>query len=211
MTQCTWTVALITSSNHISTCAWSIQYFCSICLPFRWRSRLRQFLLTSPAHVRLPEWTAYTVWRLVLAADRMARHHARIRCTATWKWATCRCTGRRLAGVQVRRGPPWESSLTVMAVRRWAQQQRTAIGSMGSQWTERCGFGVKASPTAGVRVTFLGETAGHIGATSTAAATNIAWLLCVLFVPVGNIESLQWRLHAQLMFAECSICIVAFL
>lgn len=181
-------------------------------LPFGWRSRLGQLLLTAPTHVRLPERAAHAVCarpsRTTSIHHRRParRHHARIWRPTARERTALRHAGRRLRRAQMRRRPALKTGRrlprladAMMAVRRgtehhWAVTAiapGAATAAATGQRTQRCGLAVETGPARAarcVRVAFLGEAARHVGA-ATAAGRSIGG--GVLFVPVGDVEALQ--------------------
>lgn len=101
----TYTIAVRPQTNtlekHLITSLTSIK-FKSNNSPFRRRSRLGQFLLAAPSHVRLAERRSHAT----TAAQRhitASRHHAGGRCGAARKRAALRNARRRLRRAQMRR------------------------------------------------------------------------------------------------------------
>lgn len=95
----------------------------------------------------------------------------------------------------------------MMTVRRWAQQQRTAIGALRAKRTERCRLRVESLPATRVLCAFARKVARLVAARGAAGScTGAIWRPCAVLIvlpePVGYIEALQRGLDAQLMLAQ---------
>lgn len=95
----------------------------------------------------------------------------------------------------------------MMTVRRWAQQQRTAIGALRAKRTERCRLRVESLPATRILCAFARKVARLVAARGAAGScTGAIWRACAVLIvlpePVGYIEALQRGLDAQLMLAQ---------
>lgn len=96
----------------------------------------------------------------------------------------------------------------MMTVRRRTQQQRTAIGALRAERTERCRLRVESLPASRVLCAFARKVArlvaargaADIAATDAASCTGAIWRPCAVLIvlsePVGYIETLQRGLDA---------------
>lgn len=111
------------------------------------------------------------------------------------------------------RGPPGEAGLAAgVAVRGRTQHDGAPVGPVRAQRAERGRLGAEAGPPAHVRVAFAQDsgagagsrwgTAGLWGVGVVGMADDAILARRVLLVPVGDVEPLQGRLDAQLVFAQ---------
>uniref|UniRef100_A0A8D8CWK7 (northern house mosquito) hypothetical protein n=1 Tax=Culex pipiens TaxID=7175 RepID=A0A8D8CWK7_CULPI len=109
------------------------------------------------------------------------------------------------------RGPPGEAGLAAgVAVRGRTQHDGAPVGPVRTQRAERGRLRAEAGPPADVRVAFAqdsgagaGSRWGTAGLWGVGVVRDDAILARrVLLVPVGDVEPLQGRLDAQLVFAQ---------
>lgn len=106
------------------------------------------------------------------------------------------------------RGPPGEAGLAAgVAVRGRTQHDGAPVGPVRTQRAERGRLRAEAGPPADVRVAFAQDSGAGAGSRRGLWGVGVARVAAilarrVLLVPVGDVEPLQGRLDAQLVFAQ---------